>query len=185
MIGSTLVRELMVPLTEYAKVSKDATLREAILALEDAQNRFHKNRYPHRAVLVVDDTGRVIGKLSQLDVLKALEKPYREITQFNRTERFGLSSGYVKSIVDSFEPWQRPLDDLFRKVGQVRIEQVMYTPAGGEYVREDVSVDEAINQLVSGRHQSLLVTRDQEVVGILRLSDVFTSICELIKCSHA
>jgi hypothetical protein len=32
-----------------------------------------------------------------------------------------------------------------------------------------------------GRHQSLLVTRGEEIVGVLRLSDVFKKICDSIK----
>jgi hypothetical protein len=32
-----------------------------------------------------------------------------------------------------------------------------------------------------GRHQSLLVTRGEAVVGILRLSDVFNKVCDEIK----
>jgi hypothetical protein len=32
-----------------------------------------------------------------------------------------------------------------------------------------------------GRHQSLLVTRDEEIVGILRLTDVFMEIFRLMR----
>ena len=33
----------------------------------------------------------------------------------------------------------------------------MYTPAEGEFVSQDASLDEAIHQFVLGKHQSLLV----------------------------
>ena len=58
---------------------------------------------------------------------------------------------------------------------------VMYSPSEGEYVREDATLAEAIHQLVIGRHQSLLVTRDKDIVGILRLTDVFTEVCDRMK----
>ena len=51
---SLTVFELMVPLSEYATVSEDSTLFEAVLALEKAQDEFDKTRYRHRAVLVFD-----------------------------------------------------------------------------------------------------------------------------------
>jgi len=57
----------------------------------------------------------------------------------------------------------------------------MYTPTEGEYVAEDATLDRAIHQLVIGRHQSLLVTHEDRIVGILRLTDVFMEICTLIK----
>ena len=49
------VRYLMVPLSEYAVVSKEATLYEAVVALEKAQEKFDKTRYRYRAILVFGD----------------------------------------------------------------------------------------------------------------------------------
>jgi predicted transcriptional regulator len=57
----------------------------------------------------------------------------------------------------------------------------MYTPTEGEYVEENASLGEAIHQLVMGHHQSLLVTSGQQIVGILRLVDVFKDVCEAMK----
>ena len=45
----------MVPLSEYATVSEDATLFEAVSELEKAQEEFDHTRYRHRAILVMDD----------------------------------------------------------------------------------------------------------------------------------
>jgi hypothetical protein len=39
---------------------------------------------------------------------------------------------------------------------------------------------EAIHQLVLGHHQSLLVTKDNRVVGVLRLTDAADYVCEAI-----
>jgi predicted transcriptional regulator len=50
-------------------------------------------------------------------------------------------------------------------------------------VQEDATLNEGIHQLIVGHHQSLLVARDSEVVGILRLSDVFVEICAIMKAS--
>ena len=51
---SIKVKHLMVPLDEYATVDENATLNEAVLALEESQKRFRQDRYKHRAVLVFD-----------------------------------------------------------------------------------------------------------------------------------
>ena len=37
------------------------------------------------------------------------------------------------------------------------------------------------NNNVMGRHQSLLVTRDEEIVGILRLTDVFKEVFQTME----
>jgi predicted transcriptional regulator len=51
----------------------------------------------------------------------------------------------------------------------------------GEYVEADVSLCEAIHMLVMGQHQRLLVLSEGEIVGVLRLSDVFMKVFELMK----
>ena len=72
------VKDLMIPLAEYATVSQDATLFDAIQALKKAQAKFDQNRYPHRAILVYDEDKKVVGKLSQMDIIKSLEPNYAE-----------------------------------------------------------------------------------------------------------
>jgi len=61
-----LIKELMVPLAEYATVSEDATLFETIMALEKAQEKFDQSRYRHRAVLIYDKEGDIVGKVSEI-----------------------------------------------------------------------------------------------------------------------
>jgi len=61
------------------------------------------------------------------------------------------------------------------------VKNFMYTPTEGEYVEESASLNEAIHQLIMGHHQSLLVTRKKQIVGILRLTDVFKEVFEVMK----
>jgi hypothetical protein len=39
----------------------------------------------------------------------------------------------------------------------------------------------AVMQLVMGRHLSLLVTRDTDIIGILRLTDAFAAVFHIMK----
>jgi hypothetical protein len=45
-----------------------------------------------------------------------------------------------------------------------------------EFVEQDAPLDEAIHQLIMGNHHNLLVTRNQEIVWILRLRDMSNEI---------
>jgi len=47
-------------------------------------------------------------------------------------------------------------------------------------VDEMATLNEAVIQLLVGKHQSLLVTRGREIVGILRLTDVFKKVSDMI-----
>jgi CBS domain-containing protein len=178
---SKLVRDLMIPLSEYAVVSEDDTLFEAVLALEKAQAEFEKNRYTHRAILVRSRGGDIIGKISQLDVLMGLEPKYQKIGEMQSISNLGFSKDFLKGIVTQYGLWEAPLDDICRKAAQTIVKSIMYAPTEGEFVEADATMDQAIHQLVMGKHQSLLVAENEKIVGILRLVDVFKEVFEHIK----
>jgi hypothetical protein len=48
-------------------------------------------------------------------------------------------------------------------------------------VTEASFLDMAIHKLVAGTHLSLLVTRDEEIVGVLRMADVFAATFHAMK----
>jgi len=182
-VKSYIVKDLMVPLSEYATVSEDATLYDAILALEKAQESFEDRhtRYRHRAILILDKDGNVVGKVSQLDLLRALEPKYQGMIEGRGFQRFGFTKQFMKSMLQEYNLFADPLEDVCRKAGEKNIKEFMYTPGEGEYVIESASLGEAIHQLIMGHHQSLLVTRDEKIVGILRLTDVFAAVFHKMK----
>jgi len=177
------VKELMVPLSEYATVNEDATLYDAVLALEKAQENFEDKhtRYRHRAILMLDKKGKVVGKLSQLDVLRALEPKYQEMIQGEGSHRFGFTKKFMQSMLEDYSLFASPLDDICRKAGEQPVKRFMQTPSEGEYVSQDATLEVAIHQLVMGQHQSLLVTHGEKIVGILRLTDVFAAVFHKMK----
>jgi len=177
----TIVRDIMVPVEEYATVHEDSYLIDAIYTLEEAQKRFESSPYVHRAVLVYDDNKKIVGKLSQWDVIKCLEPKYEDFGNIRSTSLSGLSPEFIRSMMEKHNLWQEDLDAICNRVANKRVKDVMYTPTEGEKIEEDASLGEALHIFVIGHHQSLLVTREEEIVGILRLVDVFKLLCERIK----
>jgi CBS domain-containing protein len=173
------VKDIMVALEDYATVSENSTLYEAVLALENAQEEFDQSRYRHRAVLVYDDAHKIVGKISQMDLIRALEPNYR-IVDFEKLSRFGYGLEYLQSVAKtSF--WDKPMKDICKKAANFIVKEFMHTPKQGEYIDENANLDEAVHQLITQKHLSLLVTREHDIVGILRLSDVFALVSEDIK----
>jgi len=154
---------------------------EAVMALEKAQQAFDQTRYRHRAVLVYDTNKQIVGKVSQLDILKALEPKYEQIEDTKSISRLGYSRQFLKKMMDQFSLWNKPLDDICKKASSTKVKDFMYTPTEGEYIEESATLDQGIHQLIVGHHQSLLVTREKEIVGVLRVTDVFKEICNIIK----
>ncbi|MCW7754819.1 CBS domain-containing protein [Desulfobotulus sp. H1] len=185
---NVMVKEVMIPLDEYTTISGEQSLYDAMLVLEDALKAVKATcGEGHRAVLVFDDKGEIVGKLSHLDVLRAMEPKYFEVGDGSPMSlglsRFGLSPKFMKGLLEQFSLWDKPLKDIAKKTSRIKVKDVMYTPSAGEYVDEEATLDEGVHQLLLGQHQSLLVTRGEghKVVGILRLGDVFVKAVELIR----
>lgn len=173
---TTTVKSLMVPLSEYATVSMGASLYEAILALEKTQEQYDRSKYEHRAVLVLDRDGRVVGKLSQNAVIRAMEHKDEQTDRIRDIKRYGFSDRFIYSQRELMQRSGGILENIGENARTFKVEDVMQRPTEGEYVEETTSLDTACHQLVGGSHLSLLVTDGTEIVGVLRMSDVFTAI---------
>jgi predicted transcriptional regulator len=171
----------MVPISEYASVLEGSTLFEAVLALEKAQEQFDYTKYQHRAILILNKENRVIGKLSQLDVLRAIEPRNEQTDKIDDISRFGFSEKFIHAIRDKHRLEGAFLEDICEVAMKIKVEDFMQAPSEGEIVEENTSLDTAIHQLVMGTHLSLLVTRGEEIVGILRMSDVFAAVFHAMK----
>jgi CBS domain-containing protein len=177
------VAELMVPLDEYATVDESATLFEAVVALERAQERYSEKKVPylHRAILVLNKDKDVVGKISQHDVLRALEPRYEQVGDTRALSRAGLSANFLRTMMENFAFCDASLSDMCGKASNLLAAKFMYTPQEGEKVEADSSLCEAVHMLVMGQHQSLLVVENGKIVGVLRLADVFMKIYAMMK----
>ena len=182
-----IVKDLMVPLSDYATVSEDSTLYDAIIALEEAQKKFDQTKYRHRAILIYDENRHITGKVSELDILKALEPKYDEMRNARGISHYGFSKKFLRSLREQFRLFDKPMEEICKKTAKLKAKNIMYIPTEGEYVNENDSLDVAIHRLVMGHHQALLVTKDdniKNIVGILRKTDVFMEVCEAIKSCY-
>jgi CBS domain-containing protein len=169
----TFVKDIMVRLSDYASVSERANLFEAIRALENEHKKYGEKPYRHQSVLVIDATGDVIGKVSQIDIMAALEPKYKRIFTDINLSHFGLSAAFLKATMGQYDLWERPLVELCKAVETVDVTKVMYTFADHQKVNELDTLDTVMHQIVMGRHHSLLVTNEEKIIGILRSTDVF------------
>lgn len=177
------VEDLMVPIDAYGVVEEDATLMDAVMELESAQERRDMEKHPHmhRAVLVQDKNKNIIGKISHIDVLRGLEPRYKTMGDTRTLSRAGFSPEFLKSMLDTYALCDTSLTEMCSRGNRVMVKDFMYTPAEGEYVDADAALCEAIHQFVMGQHIGLLVVRDEKIIGVLRLSDVFRQVFDIMK----
>ena len=179
------VKDLMVPISEYATVPEEATLFESVLALEKAQEKFQESRYSHRAVLIMDKNKRVLGKLSQMDFLCALEPSDANLDQIRKFKQFGFTRKAVALQQEEYLKSSPPILDVYSTAAKLKVRDFMQRPTEGEYVDENASLDMALHQLTAGSNLSLLVTKDADIVGVLRLADVFAAVFHAMKESES
>jgi CBS domain containing-hemolysin-like protein len=179
------VKEIMIPLSDYAIVSEEDNLCKAIKELRKARDNT-KYKYKHRAVLVCDKTYHITGKLSIRCILKALEPKYRQFEHADHhtslgLSRFGFNDDFLNSLLENLSLWDESLEELVVKASKKKVKDLMYIPSKGEYVDEDAFIGEAIHQFILGCHQSILVMKKDKVVGIIRLGDIFALVCKVLE----
>jgi CBS domain-containing protein len=176
------IRDLMVPLSDYATVYEDQTLFEALMALEKVHTKLDPSKHRHRAILILDKNDRVVGKLNQWDVLRALEPKYGKIEDLQEIPGTNFSPDFIKSMLAKHALWNKPLLDVCQVGGKSKVKDIMHKPRDGEYIAVSAPLVEAINQIIVGRFLSLLVVDDEKkIIGILKLIDLFIEVSETMK----
>jgi len=172
------VKELMLPLAHYATTSSNSTLRDALLALSKAQLGLTNDRHHHRAVLVLDDQDNVIGKLTHWSILKSLQPSVFSESDRVNLARAGLSLDFIADLVER-HPYQGPMERMCALASRIHVRDAMVPVQ--ESIDEQARLSEAIVEMVRLHIQSILVTRHGKVVGILRMSDLFEEVADVIR----
>jgi CBS domain-containing protein len=173
------VRDIMLPLADYATIRSGCSIREALVALNKAQLGLTCDRHQHRAVLVLDPAGNVVGKLTHWAILRSLEpEPLREADE-ETLGRAGLSSEFIGRLKREVQASAMSLRRMCRAAGRVRVEDAMVPVS--ESIDQEAPLTAAIEAMVASREQSMLVRREGRAVGVLRLADLFEDVADLIR----
>ena len=172
------VRDVMLPLTDVPAVSVDATLAEAVRVLRESQAERPGGRLPYRLVLVLDRSGRVVGKLGHLAFLQALQPGAAASPEVGELDRAGVPPELIDSLRGHMRLLHGQLDDCCRRAAALRVGDAMQPVT----VSVDItaSLAEAATALLDAQTLSILVRRGPEVVGLLRLADLFDVVAEEI-----
>jgi len=173
------VKDLMVPLDNYGLVSQEATLLDAVLELDKAQKKRDRRRQPFRSVLIVDENKKVIGKLGQLAFLKAIEPQRNILGDMSKLTNAGVSEQFLSSVMNHYQFFQEDLSGLCLQARRIRVKDVMHPIT--ERIDENASLGEAISKIIMWQTLSIIVTRNGEVIGLLRLSDLCQEVAEHMK----
>jgi CBS domain-containing protein len=181
MIKKQMVRDLMTPIENFHRISKDASLIDAILVLESAQKDMAAGKANQRIVVVENEKGEVVGKISPSNVIRGLEPGYENIVSLSRESRAHAVDYVINTMKYHALLWSKPTEDICATVKDVKVKDFYNQPTEGQTIQIDDTLDKALHCIVLGRHRSLFVMDRGKVVGLLQFSKVYSEICEQVK----
>lgn len=178
------VKDVMVPLEEYPTIDDRASLYDAIIELDTARRRLSNGKSEHRSLVVTDDSGNVIGKLTYMDILRGLEPKYGVIGDVKGMRRFGLSGEFVRFMRKHFGLWEGSFQDLCAKATKTIVRDVAEGLRKELVVDGDRTIADAVHLMIVAGEVSLFVTADDDITGMIRLIDAFDVLGEeIMACS--
>ncbi len=180
MTPKTLVKELMVPLQEYAIVGENETLCDALLALNEAQKHLKSGQQPHRAVLVQNAEGVITGKVGHLAFLRALLPKQDAYFSEKLIKRANVSNDLMAQATSRLQQLLPEFTDHCERARFIKVRDVML-PLKTQLRYED-TIMKALEMFDKHQTLSILVRKDNAAVGVLRLSDLFDQMSAYI-CS--
>ncbi len=183
------VRDLMTYATNCRRIHLDVSIRAAILMLEDKNDGSLADEgglnYAELLVLSKDET--VVGKLSAAEIVRNMDPIFHSQRcgeNMVHTAASGLTPTLLKSLTQNSPLRCESFELICQHVLNLKVEDCMLSAASNEFVLESDLLEDAIHKLAMGAHQSLLVTSEEGIVGILRLSDVFQQLNQERAKSH-
>lgn len=166
-----LIKSVMTPLPDYVTIKETDSVYDVFQVLEKNKSDGH---HAHRDVIVVDDNGKFKGKVTMLDIFRALEPNYKKL--FKDYEGKTLTKDYVINAMRDFNLWMEPIKDICERGANIKVSEIMYVPGNVEYLQENDSLEKALHEYVMGTHQPLIVKNGDTVTGVLRFGDLFEEV---------
>lgn len=177
-----LVKDVMIPISDYVKVKKEDRLVDVLNAIEGA--RVADQGHAHRDAIVVDENDRFVGNVAMLDIFRALDPGYRKIRK-DRKEKT-LTNDFVNRAVKELNLWMEPVEDVCHRSSRVTVAEAMHIPEKSEFINEEDTLGKGLSLYVMGVHQPLIVKKGDTVTGVLRFGDIFEVLHKhLLTCNLA
>ncbi len=163
-----LVKNVMIPVSDYVTIKEDNTLFDVFQILEENKTT---SSHAHRDAIVVDAEGSFKGKVTMIDIFKALEPNYNKL--FKNYRDGTLTKESVLNAVRDMGLWIEPMKTICERGMGIKVAEVMHVPDDAEFIQEEDSLEKALHEYVMGIHQPLIVKKGEQVTGILRFGDLF------------
>lgn len=178
-IARTL-RDLLVPLSEYAVTSDRATLREAVPVLRKLYCQVEEGKCTaagHRNVLVLDSAGKLVGILTFRSILGVLiPEVAGGVTA--KLEALGVSIAFAQADSADLDEARAGFRARVIKNAQLKVSDVMLAVRGTIDANADLM--DALKLMYRNKITVLPVYEREELIGVLRESDLFLAVADVL-----
>lgn len=178
------VKDIMCRIEEYEKIDSETSLREALNNLKKyAEQVAAGEKMPgHKTTFVTDASGKIIGKLSFYDFIKALvPEPAKDANLSKKLASIVSSralevTAEITEMRKHFEWMHNTFGELVKKEAGKKVKDVM-SPIH-PVLKEDDGLNKAIFEMFKENIRQPLVTRDGEIVGVVNLMGIFPELLQ-------
>lgn len=175
------VEDLMVPVNEMASINENAGFVEAVEGLAQVLEEFKANKRRSRTLLVVDDEGTVVGKITPTDILRSLEPSYAKLLDEGISAHVSKFGYLINSMREGVQQTAHPWTSMCSRIKSLKVRDFIKAPPQSQIIEAGETMDEAVHRFVLARHDALFVTDGKYFVGLLGLSPVYQEIVDRVK----
>ncbi|MBI5572686.1 MAG: CBS domain-containing protein [Desulfomonile tiedjei] len=174
------VRDLLVPLSEYAVTSPESTLAEAVPTLKRLYCEIEDGKCTeagHRSILVIDDAGNLVGIIDFKCILRVLI-PEIAGGLSAKLEALGVSIAFAQADVPDLDQARMSFRARVIKNAETKIKDIMLRIRGT--IHADADLMDALKLLYQNKITVIPVYDGDKVIGVLRESDLFLTVAEIL-----
>ncbi len=174
------VRDFLVPLSAYAVTTVNKPLAEAVLSLRKVYCEVEDGKCTeagHRTILVLDDSGKLVGILDFKSILKIL-MPELAGGISDRLEALGVSIAFAQADTPELDEALISFRARVIKKAETRVGDVMLKLRGT--INADADLLDAFKLIYRNKITVLPVFEGEKLVGVIRDSDLFLAVAEIL-----
>jgi len=182
------VKDIMVPIEEYDKVSVDAQFCDVLSILKRNYENIktgQPGRRLHRTLYVTDSDNAIVGKISMYDLIRALVPEPAKAPEVSKAYYRRLSSRAMRvaeevgEVQEHYQWLQSSFKDLVAQEAHKKIRDIM-KPVQKSVLHEEDHINQAIYVIFKEDVRQQVVYRGDQVVGVVNLNVLFAELLETV-----
>ena len=173
------VKDLMIPIKDYAVTSPDKTLQEAILEMRKIYCEIETGKCTeagHRTSLVMTD-GKLVGVINFQCILRSLI-PEIAGKLSDKLAALGISIAFAEADAHDLDDAKAGFKERVLQNAKTKVGDIMLKLRG--QINADAELMEALKLMYKNKVAVLPVYEGDNVIGVLRDSDMFLATANIL-----